>query len=94
MVNDIDLRVEMLDPDSPGLRVRYLRLMRGWSVSDLSSRSNVSQAALWRFENRRTSLRLNPLLRVLEALKVDANWVVSGTGEPPIAEVKKMTSAP
>lgn len=63
-----------------GDRLTALRLERKWSQVELAYRSGLSVNALARAELGKADLTLRGFLRVVEALEVDANFLLGRDG--------------
>jgi transcriptional regulator with XRE-family HTH domain len=58
-------------PVRPGAALKALRLERGWSLAELSSRTGMPVSSLSKVENDKMQLTLEKLIRVSVALEVD-----------------------
>jgi lambda repressor-like predicted transcriptional regulator len=70
------------DQSSFGAAVRNLRAERGWSLRELSKRSNISQSALSRVETGQSTLSFDRAHALAHALGVDAMQFVQHMGWP------------
>jgi transcriptional regulator with XRE-family HTH domain len=59
-------------PARLGREVRAVRVNRGLSISELARRSDVSQSFLSQFESGQTDISVGRLLRLAQALDIDA----------------------
>lgn len=68
----------MTDPLSGfGANVRKVRADRGWTQEDLAARSELSSVQISRIERGVREIRLTTLLKLVEALEVDANRLLT-----------------
>ena len=72
-------RIAQMDEakESPGDRIRRLRLKRGLSIKDLSNRTGIDVAALKRIESGETIPALGQLVRLGRALDMKMGYLVS-----------------
>jgi transcriptional regulator with XRE-family HTH domain len=72
-------RIERMDEarESPGDRIRRIRLERGLSIKDLSSRTGIDVAGLKRIESGETIPALGQLVRLGRALDMKMGYLIS-----------------
>lgn len=63
-----------------GVRIRELRLARGWSQEHLADTSDLSRAHIGRVESGRSDVQLLTLLRLAKGLGVPLHCVAKGIG--------------
>jgi putative transcriptional regulator len=74
------------------LRLEQLRKANGWSQPELSRRSGVPQATIWRLEEgKQRSVDLDYLGKLAEALGVNATALIDHVPEPPAQPPKRTT---
>jgi len=57
-----------VDPGTPGGRIRFLRIAKGWSQTELGRRAHASQAAVARWELNDICPHFAAQCRIAEAL--------------------------
>lgn len=75
MLYDIDM--------SLGKRIRKARLKAGMTQRELGAALDVTAAAISGWERDDSEPEINRLPAILKALKVPADWLIRGDGEPP-----------
>jgi hypothetical protein len=70
------------DQSSFGAAVRKMRMERGWSLRELSKRSNISQSALSRVETGQSTLSFDRAHALAHALGTDAMQFIQQMGWP------------
>lgn len=68
-----------------GKRVRRLREERGWSMGELSRRSDVPTSTISRFERGKTDLGTSSFLKITRALRTSDHELRYLIGGPPFA---------
>jgi transcriptional regulator with XRE-family HTH domain len=63
-----------------GKRIKQVRLLRGWSLNNLSDKTDISKGSLSAVENRDVDMRISTLIKLAEALGVSISWLVYGDG--------------
>jgi transcriptional regulator with XRE-family HTH domain len=62
-----------------GANVRAARKMKGWTQEDLAHESGLATVQVSRIERGVREIRLTTLLRLLDALEIAPNDLLSGT---------------
>ena len=75
MLYDIDM--------SLGKRLRKARLKGGLTQRELAALLDVSAAAVSGWERDESEPEVKRLAAILKALKVPADWLIQGEGDPP-----------
>lgn len=63
-----------------GERIKHLRKERGWTLKDLSGRSQVSIATLSKIENAQVAATFDTLVKVAHGLKISFDSLLKETG--------------
>ncbi|WP_419816584.1 helix-turn-helix domain-containing protein [Glacieibacterium sp.] len=61
----------MTSPPQPGAVLKALRIQRGWTLNEVSSKTGIAASTLSKVENAKMSLTYDKLLRLSEGLDVD-----------------------
>src|SRR5437764_586377 len=69
----------------PGAALKALRVQKGWSLAELSSRTGMPISSLSKVENDKMELTLDRLMRISAALEAD----IPGLFTPPSAQYAK-----
>lgn len=85
-------------PQHEGDRLRYVRELRGLSLSDVAKLAKVGRKSAWRHEQS-GAIPLIALRKYVRALHVSEQWLRYGIGpgpdaEPPTAIVEKYLKSP
>lgn len=66
--------------DTIGKRLVYARKLRGYTQSDLAEASCVSRGVIANLETNRASTQMVYLLAFCQALDINQDWLLHGTG--------------
>ena len=69
---------------TPGERIKFLRLLRGWHQEDLAQKVGLNREALSRIENNKRQVEANELCRFSDELGVSSDQLL---GRIPLDEV-------
>lgn len=72
----------VFDQSAFGAAIRRLRAERGWTLRDLSQRSNISQSALSRVETGQITLSFDRAHALARALEADFTQFLKQMGQP------------
>ncbi len=61
-----------------GRNVREARDQRGWTQEELAHRSDLSPVQISRIERGAREIRLSTLIKLIEALEIDGNALLTG----------------
>lgn len=61
-----------------GQRLKQTRDAKGWTQSDLSSKSGINSMAISHFENDRRAPTIRNAVRLCRALKCTLDWLARG----------------
>lgn len=83
----------VFDQSAFGAAIRRLRTERGWTLRDLSERSNISQSALSRVETGQITLSFDRAHALARALEADFTQFLKQMGQPQTAREAASTQA-
>ena len=84
----------MKNMKSIGEKIRELRLKKGLTAQELADRIGVSQPTLTRYENEQTSIDVNTLKKIAEALQVPISAFFEDSEVQPINLPKPIKTVP
>ena len=83
----------MLQLDTVGQRINYIRKEMGLTLEALASRSGLSKSFIWEVEQDRSGISGSRLLQVADALNASVEYLLRGGSpeeyEPPSIEVPR-----
>ena len=76
----------MVEPQSVGGRLRYVREQRGLTLERLAERAGVSKSFLWEIENDKSGISGERLLKVANVLNASLDYLLRGQRTPGMEE--------